>query len=399
MLGVPTLVIDTNRTVGDNWRKRYPQLVLHDAVWYDHMPYIPFPDSWPVFTPKDKLADWFESYVKALDLNVWTTSKLLSKSWSDRDKRWTVTIERSQRDGGPEVRDFRVQHIIMATGHSGKTYMPTIPGMSSFRGNVLCHSGDFLGAQLSLVKRKAVVIGACNSSIDICQDYVEKGYDVTLIQRSSTYVISSDSILKVSLAVLYEEGGPPVEDSDICVWGLPSQVLKSVQADLTQVAAERDKDILQNLEKAGFKTDRGPHGTGIFGKYLQRGGGYYIDVGGAKLIAEGKIKVKHGQEIAEITPKGLKLADGTELEADEIVFATGYENMRTTAKAILGDQLPDKVGDIWGWDSEGEMRTIWRSSGHPGLWFHGGNLAMCRYYSRLVALQIKASLEGLKTSS
>ena len=70
MLGIPTLIIDKNQAVGDNWRKRYHQLVLHDPVWYDHMPYLPFPDFWPVFTPKDKLVDWFETYVKALELNV-----------------------------------------------------------------------------------------------------------------------------------------------------------------------------------------------------------------------------------------------------------------------------------------------------------------------------------------
>jgi hypothetical protein len=216
------------------------------------------------------------------------------------------------------------------------------------------------------------------------------------VQRSSTFVISSESCCKVALGVLYEEVSPPVEDSDIFVWGLPSQVLKSLQVDVTTISGQRDKEILDGLEKAGFKVDKGPSGAGIFGKYLQRGGGYYIDVGASKLIIDGKIKVKHGQEVEQVLPTGLKFADGSVLEADEIVFATGYDNMRTIAKGILGPELPDKVGDIWGWDEEGEMRTIWTSSGHPGLWFHGGNLAMCRYYSRLVALQILAKLKGLE---
>lgn len=398
MLGIPALVIDKNKAVGDNWRKRYHQLVLHDPVWYDHMPYLPFPDFWPVFTPKDKLGDWFESYAKSLELNVWTQTELTNTCWDEDEKLWAMEIRRTRKDGVVEGRALFPKHVIIATGHSGKAYMPVFPGQETFKGDLLCHSGDFPGANVGGKGKKAVVIGACNSSMDICQDYVEKGYDVTMVQRSSTFVISSESTLKVALGVLYEEGSPPVEDSDIFVWGMPSQVLKSLQVDVTTIAGQRDKELLDGLEKAGFKVDKGPSGSGIFGKYLQRGGGYYIDVGGSKLIIDGKIKVKHGQEVEQILPTGLKFADGSVLEADEIVFATGYDNMRTTAKGILGVDLPDKVGDIWGWDKEGEMRTIWTGSGHPGLWFHGGNLAMCRYYSRLVALQILAKLKGLEHS-
>ncbi|EAQ83686.1 hypothetical protein CHGG_10090 [Chaetomium globosum CBS 148.51] len=396
MLGISALMIDKNKAVGDNWRKRYSQLVLHDPVWYDHLPYIPFPDFWPVFTPKDKLGDWFESYANALELNVWTQTELISSSWDEKEKVWTVEIRRIRADGVSETKSLSPNTSSSQPDIQVRPTCRRSQGPTPSRVAWLCHSGDFPGARESGKGKKAVVVGACNSSMDICQDYVEKGYDVTVVQRSSTFVISSQSCLKVALGGLYEESSPPVEDSDIFVWGMPSPVLKSLQVDVTTIAGQRDKEILDGLEKAGFKVDKGPSDSGIFGKYLQRGGGYYIDVGGSKLIIDGKIKVKHGQEVEQVLPTGLKFADGSELEADEIVFATGYDNMRTTAKAILGQELPDKVGDIWGWDEEGEMRTIWTSSGHPGLWFHGGNLAMCRYYSRLVALQILAKLKSLE---
>jgi hypothetical protein len=132
-------------------------------------------------------------------------------------------------------------------------------------------------------------------------------------------------------------------------------------------------------------------------KYFQRGGGYYIDVGGSQLIIDGKVHVKQGQEISEILPKGLRFADGSEIDADEIVLATGYQNMRSNTRLIFGDKVADRVGDVWGLDQEGEFRTIWRRSGHPGFWFMGGNLALCRYYSRILALQIKAIEEGITT--
>jgi len=216
MLGVPALIVDRNAAIGDNWRKRYHQLVLHDPVWYDHMPYIPFPEYWPVFTPKDKLADWFESYAGALELNVWMQSEIVSSSWDDTAREWTVTIRRLRPDGQTETRTFHPKHIIQGTGASGEKVMPSIPGMDSFQGSLLCHSADFPGAGPTSPPKKVVIVGACNSSHDICQDYYEKGHSVTMVQRSSTCVVSSQALLKVNLGVLYEEDSPPVEDSDLC---------------------------------------------------------------------------------------------------------------------------------------------------------------------------------------
>ncbi|KAK4675061.1 hypothetical protein QC764_501680 [Podospora pseudoanserina] len=396
MLGVKTVVIDTNEKVGDNWRKRYHQLVLHDPVWYDHMPYLPFPEHWPVFTPKDKLAEWFEFYAKALELNIWTSTSLTSSKWDEGTQTWEVKVNK----GGREERVLRPKHIVLCTGHSGKKFMPDIKGLSEgvFKG-LAVHSADFAGAKQQQEgterKRKAVVVGACNSAHDICQDYYEKGYDVTMVQRSSTCVVSNKAALKVLLAVLYEEGGPPVEDSDIWLHGWPSEVMKSIQIDLARIQREMDKDLLEGLEKAGFRTDKGVDEGGLFMKYLQRGGGYYIDVGMSQLIIDRKVKVKQGEEIEELVENGLRFKDGEVLEADEIVFATGFMNMRTQARHILGDEVADRVDDVWGWDEEGEMRGIWKGSGHPGFWFHGGNLALTRYFSRVAALQIKARLEGL----
>lgn len=396
MLDVDTLIIDRENEIGDSWRNRYHQLVLHDPVWFDHMPYIPFPTHWPIFTPKDKLADFFESYVKLLELNVWTRSEIKSSSWDEGRKLWTVTIERKNADGTSETRTLHPKHVIQATGHSGKKNMPVFKGMENFKGDRLCHSSEWPGAQEGSIGKKAIVIGSCNSGHDVVQDYFEKGYDVTMVQRSSTCVVSSDSIVNIALKGLYEEAGPPTEDADLYLWSIPPPLFKLQQTKVTQATNKNDAETIEGLEKAGFKVDKGPMDSGLLIKYLQRGGGYYIDVGASQLIIDGKVKVKHGLEISEVLPNGLRFEDGSEVQADEIVFATGYQNMRTQARVIFGDELADRVGDVWGWDEEGEMRNIWRSSGHPGFWFMGGNLALCRYYSRLLALQIKASLEGLR---
>jgi hypothetical protein len=165
--------------------------------------------------------------------------------------------------------------------------------------------------------------------------------------------------------------------------------------DITAEVNQRDAPLRSALTAAGFALDNGPDESGFFMKYLHRGGGYYIDVGCSQLIADGKIAIAQGQEINRVNAYSLTFADGKEIPADEIVFATGFQNMRSVTRKIFGDEVADKVGDVWGLDEEGELRVIWRPSGHPGFWFMGGNLGFSRYFSRLLALQIKAAEVGL----
>ncbi|KAI1876888.1 uncharacterized protein JN550_000960 [Neoarthrinium moseri] len=399
MLGVPTLIVDACDEVGDNWRNRYHQLVLHDPIWYDQMPYLEFPKFWPIYTPKDKLAGYFKAYAEMLELNIWTKTTIESTKWDDSKGQWTIVVTRKHANGSIESRVLHPKHVVQATGHSGKKNEPNFKGWENFKGDVICHSSEFKGAGKYSPRnqkgKKAIVVGSCNSAMDICQAFYEEGYDVTMVQRTSTAIIGADTIKNLLLGKLYCEDGPPIDDADLLVWGWPAEVLKAAHQQLTKIQIEQDKPILDGLEKAGFKVDYGPDDCGILIKYFQRGGGYYFDVGSCHLIIDGKAKVKQGQEVDEVLPHGLRFADGSELEADEIVVATGYQNMRTATRQIFGDEVGDRVGDVWGFDNEGEMRTIWKRSGQPGLWLHGGNFAMCRYFSRMVALQIKAQLEGM----
>ena len=317
----------------------------------------------------------------------------MSTSWDEAEGTWTVEVERKESG---EKRTFHPRHIIQATGHSGEKNMPAIDGIDTFQGDVLCHSSEFAGAKANSQGKKAVVVGSCNSAHDIAQDFLERGYDVTIVQRSSTCVWSSKGVTDIANAGAYEEGGPHVDEGDLLVHGSPSAALKADHIIRVNKAVNKlDADILDGLARAGFKVDRGPDDAGLLIKYFQRGGGYYIDVGASRLIADGKIKIKQGQEIAAVLPRGLRFADGSELEADEVVFATGYQNMRTQTAAMFGGDVAAKVGDVWGFNEEGEIKNIWQPSGHRGFWFHGGNLALCRYYSLPLALQIKGLEAGL----
>ena len=388
-LGVDTLVVERNPRVGDNWRTRYRSLVLHDPVWYDHLPYLPFPAHWPVFTPKDKLADWFESYASTMELNVWVGTEFLGGDYDDGAGRWVVRVH--QPDG--TERTLRPSHLVLATGMSGVPYVPEMPGASDFAG-VLCHSSAHPSGR-EFAGRRAVVVGSCNSGHDIAQDFYEQGADVTMVQRSSTYVMSSENGIAMLFGGLYEESGPPVEDADLMLSSFPIPLIGQLHVEATKVLAEMDAELLAGLEKAGFKIDFGEDGSGLMMKYLTRGGGYYIDVGASTLITEGKIKIKQGVGIERLEHDEVVFTDGTTLPADVVVLATGYQNMRESARALLGDDVANRCQPVWGLDHEGELRTIWRRSGHPGLWFMGGNLQQARTYSKFLALQIKAIEEGV----
>lgn len=389
LLGVDTLVIEKNERVGDNWRKRYHSLVLHDPVWADHLPYLPFPDSWPVYTPKDKLADWLELYASAMELNVWTGTELVEGSYQDALGHWTVRVARA--DGSMRV--LQPAHVVLATGVLGEPNLPHLECMATF-GGTICHSSSYADGH-AWAGRKAVVVGACNSGHDIAQDLYQCGADVTLVQRSSTYVMTQKNGIPVLFGGLYHEGGPPTEDADLLNAAFPYSVVLEFSREQTAAIAQRDRELLEGLERAGFKLDMGTDGGGLMSKALERGGGYYIDVGCSQLIADGMIRVKQGAAITRMTENGLELDDGSLIEADLIVLATGYTNMRETARRLFGDEVADRVEPVWGLDAEGELRTIWRNSGHPGFWFMGGPLVMARIYSKLLALQIKAIQEGV----
>lgn len=389
LMGVDTLIVEKNARVGDSWRNRYHSLVLHDPVWADHLPYMPFPASWPVYTPKDKLAEWFESYAAALELNVWTSTEMVSNAYDPATGTWTVVLHTA---GGE--RTLHPAHVVLATGASGEPNVPAIPGIEEFAGTVY-HSSGHQSAQ-AWAGKKAIVVGACNSGHDIAQDLCEAGAEVTMVQRSSTYIMSQKHGIPAIFGALYHEHGLPTEYADLLSSSFPwPVVLEFAQAQTKQIAA-LDADLLERLEATGFALNDGVGSGGLMSYALRNGGGYYIDVGCSELIADGKIGIRQGSGIAAFTLNGIRLDDGTELEADLVVLATGYSNMRETARRLFGDAVANACRPVLGVDEQHELNTLWRSSGQPGFWFMGGPLAWVRVYSKFLALQIAGDISGLR---
>ncbi|KAJ3571074.1 hypothetical protein NP233_g3990 [Leucocoprinus birnbaumii] len=389
-LGLKSLIIEKNERIGDNWRNRYDALCLHDTVWYDHLPYMPFPSNWPVYTPAKKLANWLEGYAEAMELNVWTSSTVTKATQDSTTKRWQVTVE-TKADAETTMRVFNVKHLIFAQGFSGgKGYIPQYPGMDIFKGPIL-HSLHHDKATDHLGK-KVVVIG---SSHDISVDYANHGVDVTMFQRSPTYIMSTKRGLRMTLDDFYSEDGPSTEVGDRLVASYPNLLNVGISYRLTQKIAEADADLLAALEKRGFRLGWGFKDCGFLMSAWARAGGYYLDVGGSQYIIDGRIKLKNDSQIASFTESGIRFKNGTELPADVVIFCTGLGNARDGVREICGDTVADNCSAIWGMDEEGELNGVWRSMGFDGLWYMMGNLALCRFYSKHIALQIKALEEKL----
>jgi putative flavoprotein involved in K+ transport len=403
-LQVPALVIEKNERAGDSWRKRYRSLVLHDPVWYDHMPYLPFPDHWPVFTPKDKMGDWLEMYARVMELDVWTSTKCLKAAYDEAAGEWTVQVNR-----GGQLVELRPRQLVLATGMSGFPHIPEIPGADVFGGRIV-HSSQFGGGE-EWRGKNCVVLGANNSAHDIAADLWEYGAsDVTMVQRSATVVVTSEALMEHAWGRLYSEAavesGITTEIADLTVASVPFRLLPSFQKPLYDAIRKRDAALYAGLEKAGFLYDFGEDGSGIHSTYLRRGAGYYIDVGASQLIVDGRIKLKSPVSISRIAEHSVLLTDGSVLPADLIVFATGYGSMNQWAAQLISPEVAAKVGTCWGVGSNtrydpgpwvGELRNMWKPTQQPGLWFQGGNLMQARHYSLYLALQLKARMEAIPT--
>jgi cation diffusion facilitator CzcD-associated flavoprotein CzcO len=387
-LGVDTLVVERNPRIGDNWRLRYHSLVLHNEVWANHLPYLPFPETWPTYIPKDLVADWFESYAEFMELNVWTSTEFLGASFDPDTELWTARL--TLADGGERV--LRVRHVVMASGISGIPYRPTIAGLAEYRGETF-HTSQFNeGARFA--GRRVLVLGTGTSGHDVAQDLWSHGAEVTLVQRSATTVVTVGPDAAGKVYSIYREGNS-TEVTDLINIATPYPVLRHSYQLLTRELADIDRRLLDGLTSVGFKLDYGEDNTGFQMKYLRRGGGYYLDVGCSQLLIDGQVGLIQFSDIDSFTAAGVRLADGTTLDADAVVFATGYLGQQELVRRLFGDAIADRVGPIWGYDDEGELRNMWRRTGQPGLWFIAGSFAQCRIYSKYLALQIKACEVGL----
>ncbi|PMS29429.1 flavin-containing monooxygenase, partial [Trinickia symbiotica] len=376
-LGVEALVIDRMARVGDNWRLRYHALKLHNMTPSNHLPYLPFPSTWPNYIPKDKIANWLEFYVEALEIDFWTHTSFEGATRDEVAGCWAANLRLA--DGS--LRQMRPRHIIMATSVSGTPNIPEIPTLDQFAGKVVHSSGFSDGAAWQ--GKNVFVFGTGTSAHDITQDLHGNGAHVTMVQRSPTEIINVEPSAQLYDGIFYGQG-PAFADRDLISSSIPLSMLKQAHRLLTAKAREHDADLHERLQRAGFRLDFDETGWPL--KFRQRGGGYYFNVGCSDLIARGEVGLLQYHDIERFEASGIRLKDGHLLPAELIVLATGYKGLGHIVGALFGEQVAQRVGRIWGFDERTqELRNMWTRTDQPGLWFTGGAFSQCRIYSKYLA--------------
>lgn len=391
-LGVDVLIVDKNERVGDNWRNRYYSLALHNPINMVQFPDLPYPQHFPEYLPKDKLANWIEAYVDSMELNFWTSTEFVNGSFDEESQTWTVTLRRG--DGTERV--LHPKHVILSTGGvGGAPRVPKLPGDDAFTGQIV-HSSRFSeGAEYA--GKRVLVVGVGTSAHDIALNLHTSGADVTMLQRNPTSVVQLDT---ANLAYTTYTDGTPFPIADFKAGAdFMYPLLESGLKAYTQATEEIDKELHAGLRAAGMRLDVGEDDTGWLMKFLRYGGGYYLNVGASDLIMEGKVKVVQYDDMDEFVANGVRMKDGGVLEVDAVVLATGYQNQQTEVEKYFGRDIAERVGEIAGIAEDGELRNGWRPTDQPGLWIMIGGFQQARMYSPLVAIQIKARLENMLPES
>lgn len=320
------------------------------------MPFLEFPSNWPVYPDKDQLADFLEFYARTLDLQIWLGTEFQSAEYNDNLGRWTIeTVSTNGRK-----RMLYPRHLIYAgSAHVLKhPIIPTIPGQDQFKG-LLYHATDHTDAASvpNVHGKKVVVIGAATTAHDICQDYFEAGADVTMIQRSSTFVLSTEAAAQIALPP--PEQGLTFDDYMLGLQSLPTFVLLGMMSGATARMLQYDSQLIEALDKTEFLVAKGEDGQSFLSRGLTRRGGFYINEGASDSIASGKIKVMQcSQGVTHFTANGLVLADGRSADADIIVFATSWKMFEDVKEEIMGENVSHRTNRTWGVDGEGEQGSV-----------------------------------------
>ncbi|KZV96964.1 FAD/NAD(P)-binding domain-containing protein [Exidia glandulosa HHB12029] len=395
-LGIKSLLIERDPRIGDNWRNRYSNLCLNTPTKYSELPFMSFPSTWSRWPSGKALAEEMEDYPRKLGLQVWTSSSLVSASFDAPARVWNLQVRVAD---GETVRRLSPRHLVIATGVgtlSGLTpRIPRLHGRESFSGTIM-HSSAYQTGQ-DWNGKHAVVVGAACSGQDIAQDLHKNGAQVTIIQRSPISIISRERLwVLFNGEKLYgEQSTFPTDVADRMIQSTPTSVSVKMLHPIEQKLKFMDQELYTGLQKRGFLLP--DDDDSFLHRLLVRRGGYYVNGGTCELIMDGKIAVKAAVQPSALTGNGVLLSDGTEVRADLVVFATGYDknDLRDYTSNLLGPDVAKHVTATGLWDKEREISGVWRPSGHEGLWFAGGDLFAARFYSQVLALQIKAREDGL----
>jgi thioredoxin reductase len=353
--GINALIVERNAAVGQNWTDRYDSVKIHTSRACGQLPFKPiWGPEYPYHLAAADLDVGYQKFVKTYGLNVWLSSNLEKARWNDKTKTWALVI--NQRG---MCLDMKARRIVLAIGGGGSVpNTPKLANRDAFNGTVM-HSADYKNAK-QWAGLRGVVIGSANSAHDIANDMLEAGCSsTTMVQRGTTPVLPVEYYRKI-YDKTYNDN-IPVHDSDLMTITTPTAISRLMAMRAISKFASEEPERFDSLQRQGFKVERN---MDLYHCLYERFGGHYVDVGVSKKISAGLIKMKSDAALTGFSATGLVFADGSTLDADVVVFATGFEaNMRLAARDLVGPEVGDKLEDWWGVDYEGELRGAWKPIG------------------------------------
>ncbi|KAJ4397786.1 hypothetical protein N0V93_002023 [Gnomoniopsis smithogilvyi] len=412
-LGVDSVIVDRNPQPGDNWALRYDCLRFHIGRHSCATPFLDYDDSLPVILTRDDLASHMKKYAATFNLSILHSSTVEGSSFNTATRTWTIKVH---TPSGTKV--VRSKHLVQCTGIGGsKPFVPNLPGAEDYKG-VNIHSAWYKNPKTLTDQgaKSVIVVGSANSAFDVMEDCAAGGLATTIVARSPTYLFPWDYALHPAGLGAYETHRAELVDAQQMTG--PASIGGQLARGLHQVLAEKEPHRYDALAKAGFPVYDSREGRGdLMHHLLERGGGHFNDIGeGVAMIEDGRVKVKGGVEPVGYTARGLRFSDGSEVEADAVVWCTGFKDKeREVTAEVLGGKMFVESGEggegekvvgpadvaarrdaVWGVDKEGEVRGAFkRHLKVDNYWIFGGTTAQHRFYSKIIALQIQAALDGV----
>jgi putative flavoprotein involved in K+ transport len=280
-----------------------------------------------------------------MELNYWVSSECVHAEYAEEKSEWVVDVVRY----GART-TLRPKQLVFATGAYGPPNVISLPGVETFQGRH-CHSSDYETGE-PYAGKASIVVGSNSSAHDIAADLWDYGAKVTMLQRSPTTVVRSETLMELGFEPLYSESalraGITTDKADLIFAATPFRIMHRGQIPIYGEIRRRDAPFYARLAKSGFKSDFGEDESGLMMKALRTGSGYYIDVGASDLIARGDVAIRSGVEIRCVKECSVELTDGSELPADLIVMATGFQSMNRSLVPIISEEVANKVGKCWG---------------------------------------------------
>ena len=340
-------ILEASDAVASSWRKHYDRLHLHTPKSASSLPGLKMPPAWPRYATREQVIEYLERYQAHHGLQPHFGQPVTRLERQDGE--WLATTSSGE---------WRARSVVVATGANRQPVRPEWPGLDAYQGQVL-HSSEYRNGD-PWKGRPVLVVGFGNSACEQAIDLVERGALPHLSVRSAVNVIPRDVL-----------GVIPVLQLGILMQHLPPAVADAMAAPMIRLT-------VGDIGKLGLrKLPYGPNTQMAKDKHIP-----LLDIGTIAHIRAGRIAV-HGA-IERFTPDGVVFADGTELDVDAVVLATGY-------RPGLDEFLTDWKQVC---DEQGLPLVSGRATALPGLFFCGqfispaGMLREIRIESRRIAALI-----------